>query len=340
MINLALKYKKRNTLKLVKTNIKNVKKNDVLIKIHSCGICGSDLKILNKGSKRVKKNTILGHEISGEIISSKSGSYFKKGQKIILGADIPVKSKKDFAFGHEIDGGFQQYLKVNSKLLQLSPHYLTKNKINHNSTCLTEPLACCLNGFEKINFKPNQNVVIFGAGSIGNMIAKLCIFYRSKKVFLIDKNNFKISKGIKSKKIYKFNLKNYKKKINSILKNNKDIGCCFVACNSSEAQNEAINIVAKNGSVNFFSGLEKKNGRSNPLVSLNTNLIHYKQLKIVGSHGSEIRHVIKAAKLIISKKILLNDIITHVYSLKKIKQAFNTMRTGKTIKIIIKPQNA
>ena len=84
--------------------------------------------------------------------------------------------------------------------------------------------------------------------------------------------------------------------------------------------------------------MEKKNHKD-PSVKINTNLIHYKQLKIVGSHGSEKRHVIKAAKLILDKKIVLNDIITHIYSLKKIKQAFNIMKTGKSIKIIIKPQN-
>jgi L-iditol 2-dehydrogenase len=339
MNNFALKYIKKNSLKLEQTKIDKTHNNEIIIKIHSCGICGSDLKILKKGSNRVKENTVLGHEISGEIVSVESGKYFKKGQKIILGADIPNKSKKDFAFGHEIDGGFQQYLRVNNNLLRKAPHYLTKSKINHNSTCLVEPLACCLNGFEKINFKPNKNVVIFGAGSIGNIIAKLSIYYKSKKIFLIDINNYKLARGIRGKNIFKFNFKNYKKKIFSIMKKKDEINYCFVACNSYNAQNEAINIISKNGSINFFSGLEKKDHKD-PFVKINTNLIHYKQLKIVGSHGSEKKHIIKAAKLIIKKKIILDDIITHIYSLKKIKQAFNIMKTSKCIKIIIKPQNA
>lgn len=338
MNNFALKFIKKNNLKFSKEQIGSVNKNDILIKIHSCGICGSDLKILKKGSNRVKKNTVLGHEMAGEITHVNSNKYFKKGQKIILGADIPNKLKKDFAFGHEINGGFQKYLKIKSDLLRKAPHYLTKNKIDYNSTCLAEPLACCLNGFEKINFKIGQNVVIFGAGSIGNIIAKLCVYYKSDKIFLIDKNKFKLSKSVKNKNIYKLNLKDYKRKISSILKKGDSINYSFVACNSSKAQEDAISITSKNGSINFFSGLEKKNLKD-PSVKINTNLIHYKQLKIVGSHGSEKRHVIKAAKLIIDKKIVLNDIITHVYSLGKTKQAFNIMKTGKSIKIIIKPQN-
>ena len=338
MNNLSIKYIKKNVLNFERTQIEQSKKNETVVKIHSCGICGSDLKILKNGSNRVKKNTVLGHEMSGEILSTTSKKYFKKGQKIILGADIPNKFNKDLAFGHEIDGGFQKYLKINSNLLRNAPHYITNTKINHNNTCLTEPLACCLNGFEKINFKPKKNVIIFGAGSIGNLIAKLCIYYKSKKIILVDTNNFKLSKSVNNKKIFKFNLNNYKKKIFSVLKKEESVDYCFVACNSAEAQNEAINIVSKNGSINFFSGLTKKKGK-NRNVKINTNLIHYKQLKIVGSHGSEKKHIIKAAKLIIEKKILLNDLVTHVFSLKKIKRAFDVMKTGKSIKIIIKPQN-
>ena len=98
MNNFALKYNKKNVLKLEHQKINYINKNETLIKIHSCGICGSDLKIIKNGSSRVKKNTILGHEISGEIVSAKSNEYFKKGQKIILGADIPNKLNKNFTF--------------------------------------------------------------------------------------------------------------------------------------------------------------------------------------------------------------------------------------------------
>ena len=55
MNNFALKYIKKNNLKFIKEKINKINKNEIIIKIHSCGICGSDLKILKKGSKRVKK---------------------------------------------------------------------------------------------------------------------------------------------------------------------------------------------------------------------------------------------------------------------------------------------
>ena len=80
----------------------------------------------------------------------------------------------------------------------------------------------------------------------------------------------------------------------------------------------------------------KKNGKD-PQIAISTNKIHYKELKIVGSHGSKMRHVIKAAKLIINKKINLNNMISHRFNLKNASLAFNKLKAGKGLKIIIKP---
>lgn len=70
------------------------KKNHTLIKIKSCGICGSDIKIIQGKNKRVKKGRIIGHEISGQICTFYSGKIKTTNRKIFLGADIPNKKKK------------------------------------------------------------------------------------------------------------------------------------------------------------------------------------------------------------------------------------------------------
>jgi len=333
--NYSLKYIKPKKLDFFKSRI-NLNKNDVLIEVKSCGICGSDLKIFNGNNKRVKKNRVIGHEIAGKIIKApKNQKLFTINENIVLGADIENDLNKDLALGHEIDGGFQKYLKINYKLLKRTPHYTSKKNINYNLASLAEPLACCLNGIEQINLKPNSNVVIFGAGPIGQLIAKLCVYFKSNHVFLVDKNNFKLRNGIKDRKITRLNFNQLKKKINNKAKLNK-IRFLFVACSSLEAQKQAINFAGNDSSVNLFAGL-KKLKRQDPLLKINTNDIHYKQLKIVGSHGSKFRHLVKAGDLIINKKIRLNNLITHVFNIKDYKKAFQKLISGNSLKIIIKP---
>ena len=331
--NISLKYIKPKNLSLNYSKI-YPKNDDVIIEVDSCGMCGSDLKMFNNGSRRLKKNRVMGHEIAGTIKSVPANqSYFKKNFQIALGADI--EQNINFALGHEIDGGFQKYLKINKNLLKRTPHYISRKKIKSDILALTEPLACCLNGVEKIGLKSNKNVLIFGSGSIGQLIAKLCLLYKSKKIFLIDKDKFKLTNGIKSANVIKLNLARYKKKIKLFLKKNS-IDYIFVACSSAKAQEEAIDIASNGSSINFFAGLAKNN-MVDPKIKLNTNKIHYKQIKIVGSHGSERRHVIEAAKLLINKKIKVDSLITHRIPINEYNLAFKTMKKNKYIKIILKP---
>ncbi len=333
--NYSLKYIKPRKLVFYSSRT-NLKKNDVLIEVKSCGVCGSDLKIYNGKNKRVKKNTVIGHEISGKIIKTpKNQNYFKINRNIALGADIENKDNKDFALGHEIDGGFQKYLKINYKLLLKTPHFITKKKIDYDLASLAEPLACCLNGFEQINFKSNYDVVIFGAGSIGQIIAKLSVYFRCRKVFLIDKNKFKLKNGVKNKKIIKLNFNQLKKRISKNTNKNR-IKFIFVACSSLNAQKQAIDIAQNDSSINFFAGLKKTSGKD-PVLNINTNKIHYKQIKIVGSHGSKFKHLKRAGDLLINKKIKLKDIISHVFNIKDYRKAFQKLISGNSLKIIIKP---
>ena len=75
----------------------------LIIKVESCTICGSDLRIFREGSKRITEPRIIGHETSGKIYFSKS-KKFKVGDKVSLGADF--ETKQNFAFGYELNGAF------------------------------------------------------------------------------------------------------------------------------------------------------------------------------------------------------------------------------------------
>ena len=323
---------KNKKLKFVETQT-NIKKNQVVINVKSCGICGSDLKILKYGSKRLKDNVVLGHEVSGQILDFKKNFVIKKN--IILGADIPSKKYKDFAIGHEIDGGFQKFLLLDKKILKKIPHVITKKKITYDIASLTEPLACCINGMEKVKFKKNTNTIIYGAGPIGYLLSTLLIYHGAKKVFLVDGNSLRLKIGPSHKNLYKLNLKNYENEIKKILKTKEKIEFGFVACNSTEAQQSVLKIVNDGGVINYFSGI--KQGKNKVNVSLDTNLIHYKELSLVGSHGSKKKHIIKAAKLIINNKLRLKKIITDIYDIKNYDLAFKKSEKANCLKVVIKP---
>ena len=107
----------------------------------------------------------------------------------------------------------------------------------------------------------------------------------------------------------------------------------FTACPSVEAQQTAIDLLAKRGILNFFGGVPQT---SKPIL-LSTNDIHYKEAVITGSHGSTPAQHKLALKLIESGKIKINDLITHKFALSEIREAYKTAASKNSIKVVVNP---
>jgi len=328
-------YYKPGIIKIVKQKIPIIDNNSILLKIMSCTICGSDIKIYKNGSKRISSPRILGHEISGIVFKKgKDVNKFNIGDRLSLGADI--SKKIDFAFGYEIDGGLTQYLSISSQILKHGPIQKFDKKINYDLAALAEPLACCLNGYEKSGVKKHKTIVIFGAGPIGIILALVGKYYKAKKIIFVEKSKIRekfVKKNLKFiDSIFNPNIHNIK---SEIMKKTNNLGTDYIFTANSEVstQTQSLKIIKKGGVINLFGGLP--DGSKN--IILPSNLVHYNELSIVGSHGSSITQHKKAIKLIESKKIKLDKLITHKYKLSQIHKAFDTAISGRAIKIVINP---
>ena len=318
-------------IKVVNRNIKNIDNNSLIIKVSSCMICGSDLRIFKEGSVRIKKPIIIGHETSGIVVHSKI-KKMKVGDKVSLGADFDTKS--NFAFGYEIDGGFSQYILLKKSEALKAPIARFSKKISFDEAALAEPLGCCINGFEKVKFKSNKIVTIFGAGPIGLMIALLASKYNSKKIFIVDLNKKRL---VAAKKI--LNCKTMLLKNKSFVKEfyalNNDNGSdyIFTANPSIETHKLALKIANKKSFINLFGGVSKNNSK----LTIDSNFIHYNEINLTGSHGSSHKQHIKALRMIENKEINLKPLITHKFKLKDIKKAYKVSLSGKALKVSIRP---
>ena len=107
----------------------------------------------------------------------------------------------------------------------------------------------------------------------------------------------------------------------------------FTANPVVETHEQALEMVAKRGVVNFFGGLPQTARKMEVL----SNIIHYKEAYITGSHGSTPQQHKKALELITSKKIKLELMITHKFPLDEIHTAFETAKSGKGLKVVINP---
>jgi len=107
----------------------------------------------------------------------------------------------------------------------------------------------------------------------------------------------------------------------------------MVACANPSAQEEALEIVAHRGRVNFFGGLPPGSRK----IKIDSNLIHYKECFVLGSHGSVPRHHKIALDLLSRGAVKGKDFITHHFSLDKIKEAFKVAEGHQGLKVIVNP---
>lgn len=336
-------------LLLEKSPLPNLRAGEAMLKVESCAICGSDLRILKHGNARVEPGQIVGHEISGVISAvAEDVLNWKVGDRVSVGADVPCgecvhcKSGRpnccdiNYAIGHQFAGGFSEYLVLNELTLNLGPVRKLKPETDFDIAALAEPLACCLNGYERGLMQEGRTVVIFGAGPIGMMLGMLGLFtYKAPLVILIDPNQKRLEKALEiGVATHVLNPKN-EDVVKAVLEKTAGSGAemIFTACPDVKTHEQAIAMVAKRGVVNLFGGLP---GTAQP-VALNSNFIHYREAYITGSHGSTPEQHTKAVGLIESGALPIQRLITHKFPLSAIDQAYKIAASGDAIKVIVKP---
>lgn len=324
--------------------------NQILFKINFCGVCGSDIAMIKKGSNRISSDSILGHEIVATVI--KIGSSIKNSSLInsnfCLGADIKFNcdGKIDYceycrndnanlcnfpkALGHEINGGFASFLLIDYTTFKNTPKFkIPKGTKLSPKYTLTEPLACCINAFSKVNDKIKNSILVFGLGPMGYLLGKLALSLGYKKVVYVE-NDLKRKMLIKNLNEPNFILiKNFES-----LKKSKilyDINQVFVACKSIDAVKNSFSLGLKNYQINLFSGIknEKK-------IGITPDFIHYNQITVTGTHGSTFKDFKKAFKMLINNKIKIKKNFITLINLNILDKFINKSNSRNYLKLVVK----
>lgn len=339
----------------IKQENRFIQKDDVIIKVNSCGICSSDLKFYFTGSRIKKFPIILGHEISGTIIQRDKKSNFKEtNKKIVFGAEVPcgkcescINSKYDtnlcdnpIAIGSNYDGGFSNYFIIKKKILKKIPHIIYRSKREIKYAALSESLACVVNGVEITNLRKNQNVAIIGAGYMGLLFVGLAKLYGAKKILAVDlnKKRLEIAKQLGATHVFKSSNISQEKIIKKISNKTKSSSYdVVISANGNIKSHEiACSLVGKKGVVNLFGGIPKNLSKK---VTIDSNLIHYKQASITGSFSSAQSHLNKAFKIIKDKSIDFSKIVTSYANFENFNYKLYQLKKHKEIKSIFIPNH-
>jgi len=325
-----------------------IDENSILVKVKACAVCGSDIRIFHHGNSRVQPPQIIGHEIAGEVVEvGKNVTKFKVGDRVAIGADVPCgecifceagignNCQINYALGYQFAGGFAEYILLNRIVVNYGPIHKIPDHVSYDEAALAEPLGCVLNGLELSNIKLGDNVAIIGTGPIGCMIVEVARRMGASKIIVLDisRQRLDMAKNFGGADVYVCSSE--EDGVQRVLEETGGLGADVVisANPSPEAQVDALNMAKNRARVNFFGGIPK----TKTPVSIDTNLIHYKELFVHGAHGSMPIHHQKAVNLIAAGTIKISNYISHRFKLDDILQAFAVAESREGMRVIINP---
>jgi len=238
------------------------------------------------------------------------------------------------SIGYQFDGGFADYMIVPWPAVKGGCVNQVPENVSIEEATLAEPLACAINAQELLNVTSGDTVVILGAGPMGCLHAELARIRGASKVLLVDlrAERLELAASFGADVLIDASREDVKARI---LDETAGDGASvvIVAAPSGEAQEQALTLAAKHGRISFFGGLPK----TSPFVSLNANLIHYRELFVTGAYGSAPRHNRSALELLAGGRIHAGRLIGLVVPLENIAEAFDAVAQGKVLKALVRP---
>jgi len=184
----AAVYRGVNDVRLETIPVPTIGPGEMLVRVHSCGVCGTDLKKISTGSHSAPR--IFGHETSGVVAAvGKDVTECRPGDRVMVFHHIPCREcfycqNKTFAqcltykkvgctAGFEPSGGgFAEYVRVMDWIVQYGTVRIPAN-VSFEQACFVEPVNTCLKGVYALNLRPGETVLTIGQGPIGIILSVL-----------------------------------------------------------------------------------------------------------------------------------------------------------------------
>ena len=184
----AAVYRGVETVRLEEVPVPEIGAGEILVRVHTCGICGTDLKKIATGSHSAPR--IFGHETSGVVVRAGDDvRKFTAGDRVVVFHHIPCGEcyycqHKTFAqcatykkvgctAGFEPSGGgFAEYVRVMDWIVEKGTVRIPEG-VSFEQASFVEPVNTCIKGIETLRLQPGETVLVMGQGPIGLILANL-----------------------------------------------------------------------------------------------------------------------------------------------------------------------
>lgn len=316
--------------------------DELVIRVAACGICGTDLHLIDGDSPLARYPLVPGHEFAGEVVALGSNveqrdgngqASVKVGSRVAIDPNLPCGQCEFCRTGHENlclnyaalgvtrNGALAEYVTVPA-----SKAYLLPDMLSLQTAALIEPVSCAVHGMHSLQPRSGDTFLLVGAGTMGLLLLQLARRGGASQITVVDTNTQRLSQAeqLGATRTYT--------SIQQVIKDEpRGFHCVIDATGVATAIEQAFMAVKRGGKFMMF-GVAPHEAR----VSLSPFRIYNEEITIVGSMA--VLFSFQAALDLIHAGVIdTRAMLTTAFPLADFTQALGMVRRGEGIKTLILP---
>src|SRR5581483_3629903 len=301
---------------------------ELIVRVGAALTCGTDLKVFRRGyhARMIVPPALFGHELAGTVVEAGEGvKEFAPGDRVVALNSAPCGHCYFCERGQENlcddllfnNGAYAEFIRIPSRIVAKNTLRVPKH-VPLEHAALTEPLACAVHGFEDSHPRKGDIVAVIGGGPLGLMILHVAALAGYEVIALV-KHDGQVEAARQLGAAHVVQTSSIKKAVRetrALTPNDRGVDIAIEAVGVPDAWQEAVELVRKGGTVNFFGGCA-----ANTHVMLDTNRLHYSDITLRATFHHTPAICRKALEIIAGGRFQAGAFITgraHLYELNRV----------------------
>jgi len=315
----------REDVRIERVPVPEAGPGELVVRVGAALTCGTDLKVFRRGyhAKMIQPPALFGHELAGTVVQVGQGvTNFAVEDRVVALNSAPCGECyycqrdqenlcDDLLFNN---GAYAEFIRIPARIVAKNTLRVPEN-VPLEHAALTEPLACAVHGLEDSHPRQGDTVAIIGGGPLGLMLLHVAALAGYTTIALVKHDGqVEAAKQLGATHVVQSaNIKKAIKDTRALTPDDRGVDIAIEAVGIPDAWQEAVELVRKGGTVNFFGGCA-----AGTHVSLDTNRLHYNDITLKATFHHTPAICRKALELIASGRFQAGAFITghaHLYEL-------------------------
>lgn len=335
----------REDIRIESVPVPKAEPGELIVRVGAALTCGTDLKVFRRGyhARMIVPPALFGHELAGTVVEAGEGvTDFSPGDRVVALNSAPCGKCYFCERGQENlcddllfnNGAYAEFIRIPARIVAKNTLHIPDH-VPLEHAALTEPLACAVHGLEDSHPRLGDKVAIIGGGPLGLMMVHVAALAGCEVIAVVKHDGqVEAAKQLGAAHVVQANtIRRAIRETRALTPNDRGVDIAIEAVGLPEAWEEAVEMVRKGGTVNFFGGCAVGTH-----VNLDTNRIHYSDITLRATFHHTPAICRKSLDLIASGRFQASAFITghaHLYELNRVFEKL--MKRSSEIKTAIVP---